>query len=125
MQRRLMMLSFMLGVIGAGVPLGGAQAQTCQELWAERNAYYNALGYCFKTTRAIKYFGKTGCSIESEDSLRFSPPIRTRVNRIRDKEREVGCSANSPRGPALADATCNQLWIERNAYYKTNGYCFQ
>jgi len=27
-------------------------------------------------------------------------------------------------GAAMAQSTCNQLWVERNSYYKAAGYCF-
>lgn len=65
--------------------------------------------------------------MESEADAESSQPqsVKERVKYIRDKERVVGCSPNNARGPTLADATCNQLWVERNAYYKVAKYCFR
>jgi hypothetical protein len=123
MQWRMIIASVVLAAVGAAVASSVANAQACQELWVERNAYYNANGYCFKTVRATTYFGRKGCMVESEDNLKLSESVNTRIKSI--KEREVGCNTTTSRGPTLADATCNQLWVERNAYYKAGGYCFQ
>jgi hypothetical protein len=38
-----------------------ANAQSCYDLWVERNAYYKRAGYCFRTPRAIAFFGNGGC----------------------------------------------------------------
>src|SRR5205085_122943 len=64
------------GLIGF-VPL--AQAQSCQDLWVERNSYYKQHGYCFKTSRAISYFGNAGCSYDNEGAVPLSPYERRRV----------------------------------------------
>jgi hypothetical protein len=37
-----------------------AAAQSCYDLWHERNAIYARNGYCFQTDRAIEEFGR-GC----------------------------------------------------------------
>src|SRR5205823_4119525 len=108
----------------------GAQlthAQTCQELWVEQNAYYNAYGYCFTTVRETSYFDTAGCSEEFKDRVRakFPSHIRERVKLLEKKENDKQCSKDTTQGPRLAEATCNQLWVERNAYYKAFGYCFR
>jgi hypothetical protein len=41
--------------LGASLTAAPAYAQTCQQLWVERNQYYKHHGYCFKTQRAIEY----------------------------------------------------------------------
>jgi RNA-splicing ligase RtcB len=59
-------------MIGAAVIMAGAvltasyavAQQSCQDLWVERNSYYKEAGYCFKTARAISYFGNAGCRYE-------------------------------------------------------------
>ena len=33
-------------------------------------------------------------------------------------------TANMLAAPAFAQGTCQSLWVERNAIYKANGYCF-
>src|ERR1043166_750267 len=127
MHWRSMALSVTLAAMAVSVGSGIASSQTCQELWVERNAYYNAVGYCFNTTRATIYFNKRACLVTSEAAVESLLPrsVRERISWIRDKERGVGCSTNHTRGPSLANATCSQLWVERNAYYKARGYCFQ
>jgi YARHG domain len=72
-----------------GVPV--ASAQDCQSLWVERNTYYKQAGYCFRTQRAIQYFGNGGCYIYNQEQIRFAPNIRRRIADIMRVERAWGC----------------------------------
>ena len=51
-------------LILAGLLVGAsvlpAYAQSCGDLWYERNAIYKDAGYCFKTARGIRAFGDAG-----------------------------------------------------------------
>jgi hypothetical protein len=85
-------------MIGAAVLVTGAiacppyaGAQSCQDLWVERNSYYKDAGYCFKTARAISYFGNAGCAYDSESSVPLSRGIRARIAEITRLERRLGC----------------------------------
>jgi hypothetical protein len=69
-----------------------AQAQSCQELWLERNSYYKQYGYCFKTPRAIAYFGNAGCTYDDEGRVPLPRGIRHRVAEITRIERALGCN---------------------------------
>jgi hypothetical protein len=69
-----------------------ANAQSCDELWTERNSYYQARGYCFKTDRAINYFGNAGCRYNDEDRVPLSPDERRRIAEIRRLEQARGCN---------------------------------
>ncbi|MBK5961384.1 hypothetical protein CCR97_24720 [Rhodoplanes elegans] len=70
----------------------GALAQgMCEQLWVERNSIFKARGYCFKTSRAISYFGNAGCVYDVESMVPLSPGERARVNQIRAMERQYGC----------------------------------
>jgi hypothetical protein len=69
-----------------------ASAQTCQQLWVERNSYYAAAGYCFKTPRAINYFGNANCRYNNEGSVPLSRQQRARIAQIVALERRMGCS---------------------------------
>jgi hypothetical protein len=69
-----------------------AAAQSCQQLWVERNSYYKRAGYCFKTRRAIDYFGNGGCRYDSEGDLPLSPGERRRIAEITRLERASGCN---------------------------------
>jgi len=69
----------------------GPYAQSCQALWVERNSYYKEAGYCFKTPRAISYFGNERCMYDSEYTLPLSPYSRERIAEITRAERILGC----------------------------------
>jgi len=70
-----------------------AYAQSCQQLWVERNQYYKRHGYCFKTPRAIQYFGNGGCRINSDGAVPFTAAERTRIDQIVRQERAMRCPA--------------------------------
>lgn len=88
--RRLMAGASIL-IATAGLSASAARAQSCQELWVERNSYYKDAGYCFKTRRAISYFGNRGCSYEYEADVPLSRGIRERIADIRAMEQRRGC----------------------------------
>jgi hypothetical protein len=68
-----------------------SHAQSCQALWVERNQYYKNGGYCFRTTRAINYFGNAGCRYDSEGAVPLSRATRSRIAEIARAERNLGC----------------------------------
>jgi YARHG domain len=70
---------------------GMARAQSCEDLWYERNSIYKEAGYCFKTRRAISTFGNAGCQYDSEYQLPLSRGQRARIQYIVRMERELGC----------------------------------
>lgn len=89
-------LSKALMIVLAAATLGATasvvQAQTCQSLWVERNTYYKNAGYCFKTERAIRYFGNRGCRYRNEGDVPLSRAARNRIAQIVRLERRLGCS---------------------------------
>jgi hypothetical protein len=72
-------------------PSANAQGDICSRLWVERNSIYKANGYCFKTARAISYFGNAGCLYDSEAALPLSRADRARIASIQGQERSLGC----------------------------------
>ena len=74
-----------------GMDVSSAHAQSCSELWLERNQIYKRAGYCFKTSRAINYFGNAGCMYDNEARLPLSPGERSQIARIVGMERRLGC----------------------------------
>lgn len=68
-----------------------AAAQSCSQLWTERNAIYKDAGYCFKTSRAIRTFGNAGCSFDEIEDVPLSARDRARVADIQRDERMMGC----------------------------------
>jgi hypothetical protein len=64
---------------------------SCDRLWQERNQIYKDAGYCFKTARAIRYFGNAGCSYDREGDVPLSRRDREFVATITQVERSKGC----------------------------------
>jgi hypothetical protein len=126
-QRRIKMrwLSMIAAIItvATSVAASSAYAQTCQQLWVERNQYYKNHGYCFKSQRAIEYFGNGGCYVNDENAIALTPAERARIAQIAQQERAMGC--NTEGGGGNTGMTCDQLWIARNSIYKMRGYCFK
>jgi YARHG domain len=85
----LVTMAVVAGALAATVP--PAHAQSCQQLWVERNSYYKARGYCFKTARAIAYFGNGGCYIQNEGQVPLSAGERARIDQIRRLEQAYRC----------------------------------
>ncbi len=87
---------YLIGALAVAASAGGlistASAQSCQELWVERNSYYKQAGYCFKTSRAISYFGNGGCIYDIEASVPLPRDIRARIAEITRIERRSGCN---------------------------------
>ncbi|BBF93032.1 YARHG domain-containing protein [Blastochloris tepida] len=93
---RTIIMRTIFAALAAGFVLGASTAPSfaqdvCQDLWVERNSIYKANGYCFKTSRAISYFGNAGCLYDNEASIPMSRADRARVQQIRALERQYGC----------------------------------
>jgi hypothetical protein len=71
--------------------LSPASAQSCEQLWVERNSYYKRNGFCFRTARARNYFGNAGCYIYDQGAVPLSPGERARIGQIVALERAYGC----------------------------------
>jgi hypothetical protein len=74
----------------ASTSMAAAQSR-CERLWVARNQIYKDAGYCFKTSRAIAYFGNAGCQYDVESRVPLGRGERARVARIQAEERELGC----------------------------------
>jgi hypothetical protein len=82
-----------MGMLAAGVCLAStpAAADTCQDLWYSRNEVYKTLGYCFKTTRAIRAFGNAGCLYDDIEDVPLNRAQRRMVADLQREERALGC----------------------------------
>ena len=79
-------------IVAASAAATPALAQgICQSLWVERNSIYKDAGYCFKTARAINYFGNNGCRYDVEAALPLSYSQRARIQEVLSLERANGC----------------------------------
>lgn len=65
---------------------------SCENLWMVRNSIYQENGYCFKTQRAINYFGNGQCTISNMSAVPLSPTERFNVGQIAAVERQKGCN---------------------------------
>jgi YARHG domain len=73
-------------------PAFARSSDLCEALWLQRNAYYKDAGYCFKTPRAIRYFGNAGCMYDEESAVPLSRSLRNRITDISRAERQLACS---------------------------------
>jgi hypothetical protein len=64
---------------------------SCSTLWELRNTMYFEQGYCFKTDRAIDFFGNAECTIEDAEDIDFSEIEETNISRISSVEKQKGC----------------------------------
>jgi hypothetical protein len=67
-------------------------AQSCDDLWFQRNSIFRGAGYCFKTPRAIRTFGNAGCQYDNEADVPLSDRQRATINRIKSLEASKGCA---------------------------------
>jgi hypothetical protein len=81
----------LLAAIALETTVARSYAQNCQALWVERNSYYKQAGYCFKTARAISYFGNAGCLYDNENAVPLAPYVRARIAEIVRLERAYRC----------------------------------
>jgi hypothetical protein len=79
--------SLLLGAALLALAPEKAAAQSCYDLWHERNAIYARNGYCFQTQRAIEEFGR-GCF---PPFGRLSGGEAARVREIQYWERRNDC----------------------------------
>ncbi|HUU67105.1 MAG TPA: YARHG domain-containing protein [Methyloceanibacter sp.] len=89
--RNILML---IGFVGAAAAMGlaaPAYAGVCSDLWVQRNAIYKANGYCFKTRKAINYFGNAGCLYDNAATMPMSGADKSRVLAVKTREKQLGC----------------------------------
>jgi hypothetical protein len=66
---------------------------SCQRLWEDRNYIFKDAGYCFKTSRAINFFGNAGCTVDKESNLRLTVKQRSYLRVLKQWERRKGCGS--------------------------------
>jgi hypothetical protein len=87
----LVLLGLAGAVAGLAAGIAPARASTCFDLWVQRNSIYKAYGYCFKTSKAINYFGNAGCSYDNEGDIPLSHADRSTILAIKKTEQSLGC----------------------------------
>jgi hypothetical protein len=63
----------------------------CTQLWVVRNVIYYEHGYCFKTKRAINYFGNDDCEYDDAEDIEFSSIEQHNIDVIVEVEDDKGC----------------------------------
>lgn len=64
---------------------------SCRALWELRNVIYFDHGYCFKTRRAINFFGNDECHVDDAEDIEFSEVEQHNINAIVAVEDDKGC----------------------------------
>ncbi|SOR29946.1 conserved protein of unknown function; putative exported protein [Methylorubrum extorquens] len=86
-------MRFLVATVLASLTASPALAAfPCDELWGERNAIYKDAGYCFRTERAIRAFGNSGCKYDELADVPLSARQRADIANIQRQERENGCA---------------------------------
>ena len=66
-------------------------AYDCNELWVMRNQIYKDNGLCFKSAKAINYFGNGGCSHAKLAELSLSKQEHSILKDVKRSEARQGC----------------------------------
>ncbi len=82
---------FVMTVFTMFLPVTNAVADSCYDLWYERNLIYAENGYCFKTDLARRTFSDFSCRT---DHPQFSSLEQRRIDEIKAEERERSCNVN-------------------------------
>jgi len=77
-----------LGVILSVQP---ALAESCYDLWYERNAIYDANGFCFTSQLGRQTFDNSDCYTKN---ARLSQDEQWRVDELKAEEESRGCNVN-------------------------------
>jgi hypothetical protein len=70
---------------------GDISGLSCNALWQARNQIYKDAGYCFKTARAIRFFGNGGCRYNNEAAVPLSAQDQRDIAMFQQVEREKRC----------------------------------
>ena len=92
MRMTVMATALLLAAATLAAMTSRASAQDCEDLWIERNSYYKEAGYCFRTARAIRHFGNSGCRYDNMNDVPLSGSVRSRIAEIVRTERRLGCT---------------------------------
>jgi hypothetical protein len=63
----------------------------CDVLWEMRNEIYAENGYCFKTKKAIKFFGNDECEYDDAADIEFNKYEKRNISTIAAVEKSEGC----------------------------------
>ena len=88
MERGILAAGIVLGMAGFAAP---AAAQSCWDLWYERNLIYAENGYCFSTSLGKRTFANYECWTKNPPLTNYE---QNRVAQIKAEENRRGCKVN-------------------------------
>ncbi len=88
---RLFMLPAAAAALALTIGLSPAMAESCYDLWYERNQIYDDNGFCFKTQLGRDTFDNSDCYTSNPSLSRAK--VR-RVAQIKARERAKRCKVN-------------------------------
>ena len=89
-----MRVPFLISALLIAVPTAASADQpSCDALWQQRNAIYKAAGYCFKTPRAVAFFGNAGCKFDDVRDVPLSDRDQQTIAQVSQLESRMSCDA--------------------------------
>ena len=88
---KLILQTAVTGLITAIVVATPASAQSCADLWYQRNQIFADNGYCFKTQLGIDSFSNAGCFTKNP---KFTRAETREIAAIKREEKRRGCKVN-------------------------------
>lgn len=80
-----------VSALGMILSVEPALAESCYDLWYERNSIYDANGFCFKSRLGQETFDNSDCYT---NRVQLSKREQWRVDQIQDEESRRGCNVN-------------------------------
>jgi YARHG domain len=80
-----------LGMAVSTLTVTAASAESCADLWYQRNQIYADNGYCFKTQLGLDSFGNDGCFTRNP---KFTRAEQREIAAIKKEEKRRGCKVN-------------------------------
>jgi YARHG domain len=93
---KLLLIPALVAVAAAAIAPASAgdiqgDAYDCKDLWVMRNEIFKNNGFCFKSAKAISYFGNAGCSYDSQAQVPLSETDRIVIRDIKRSVARQGC----------------------------------
>jgi YARHG domain len=73
------------------LPVSNTLADSCYDLWYQRNLIYAQNGYCFSSSLARRTFSEFSCWTNNPQ---FTLDEQRHINQIKAEERRLGCKVN-------------------------------
>ena len=77
-----------LAAVGTISSVQPAWADSCYDLWWQRNEIYNRNGFCFKTQDGMDSFDNSDCYTDDPD---FTRREQRQIQQIKRQENNMGC----------------------------------